>query len=187
LGFDLTSMRFILFTVLMAIFFLPILTTSADFNYRLTKIECDSSNKTLKSIKCWLRAFNRRNPVANVEFTALRVVPHLTVNYQFCYTSHRSLPYRRIIYLENIEYCKIIRGQTSTPFIQQAVDYMNSLSRNIINVCNSTGLFVFPNISFHTSPFNTLFPAGHHLSNFRFFDENDANILNWTYHGILIK
>jgi hypothetical protein len=69
LRFDLTSMRFILITVLMAIF-----AASNVAKFRVTKVECNSSNKTLVNLRCWARAYDRRSPVVNMEYYAERII-----------------------------------------------------------------------------------------------------------------
>jgi hypothetical protein len=53
------------------------------FHNRYTKIECKSSGQSVKNVNCFVKAFNRRSPVVNVEFDMLRKFDDLKVRNGF--------------------------------------------------------------------------------------------------------
>lgn len=44
------------------------------YNHRLTKVECNASNKSISELFCFMRAFNRRHPVGNFGFNLNRKI-----------------------------------------------------------------------------------------------------------------
>lgn len=42
--------------------------------YRVSKVECGSSRKTASNVRCYLRAYNRKNPLINAAYTLNRKV-----------------------------------------------------------------------------------------------------------------
>ncbi|KAG5668536.1 hypothetical protein PVAND_016474 [Polypedilum vanderplanki] len=176
-------MKFYYFVILICF----ISKVATKLNYRVTKIECNSSTLTVTKHKCWLRAYNRRNPVVNVEVTKARETPDLLVTYQFFYKSGPNLPYQRNFVFEDVKFCKVIKELSSNSFIAQAVEHLKTLEINYNSICNGVGDMNFFNISISTGPFHNLFPEGYHWTNYKIRDEKDEHIFSLSFYAILTK
>lgn len=64
-SFSTVVMRTTLFSLLFASI---IAISSAKYVYRFTKINCTTSGKTISNLTCYIKSYDRRNPIINVEF-----------------------------------------------------------------------------------------------------------------------
>jgi hypothetical protein len=109
------------------------------------------------------------------------------ISYEFLYAINNDRPYRHYLHIDNLEFCKILKGASSTPFMVRAVGWFQQISKNFPFICNSTGLLHFHNLTFNSNPMMVAYPAGYHRSILRFYDKNDFNIFNVSMTGVLSK
>lgn len=88
---------------------------------------------------------------------------------------------------EKLEVCKIFNGATSTPFLNSAVDWVLSINKNIVNMCNMIGTLSLLNMTIGESPFMIFVPNGHFIANYRLYDAKDANIFNVTFWTVVTR
>ncbi|KAG5668538.1 hypothetical protein PVAND_016476 [Polypedilum vanderplanki] len=154
---------------------------------KVTKILCNSSNLTISYYKCWIRAYNRRSPTANLEFMFKRKTPEALMSIELFYTTNKEIPYKRSLHIENFEFCQFFKENMQIPLFGKLTSTIQFINSNSSYACNSTGFVKFHNLTFNGSPIFTVFPPGFHISTTRLFDKNDSNILNVTLWAVLSK
>ncbi|KAG5668537.1 hypothetical protein PVAND_016475 [Polypedilum vanderplanki] len=122
-----------------------------------------------------------------MEFNFKRRIPNGLVSFEFCYTLNEESPYKRSLHIENLEFCRLLKENSTNPFFEKAMSTYQFINSNSSYACNSTGLLKFYNLTFNDAPIFTIYPPGFHLFFTRFFDQNDSNILNVTIWAILNK
>lgn len=80
-----------------------------------------------------------------------------------------------------IEVCKIQGGMEAIPFISKIFNTLKSLSGNLMDACTTIGQIKVYNVSLVNSTLTRLWPSGDFITNLRFFDDIDDNIVNLTY------
>ncbi|KAG5668539.1 hypothetical protein PVAND_016477 [Polypedilum vanderplanki] len=154
-------------------------------HHRVTKFECGTSYKTISKLKCWTRAFDRRNPILNVEIFLNRKVNELCVSYMRFHKIISNSNFERNVDVENVEFCHALSTANSIPLMQPTLNWFRSLNQNILNVCNSTGFLSFYNISINGGPLTAISPNGYYLAYIKFFDKSDENVFSFNISSIL--
>ncbi|KAG5668540.1 hypothetical protein PVAND_016478 [Polypedilum vanderplanki] len=152
----------------------------------VTKIQCNSSNLTISQYKCWTRAYDRRNPVANVEYNLNRNISNGLITFELYHSLSKDLRYTRTLFVENIEFCKIIKGASATEFLTELVETIRYVNENFVLACNTTGLIKFHNMTLNGNSALDIFPPGFYLCIYKFHDKKDSNIFNISMSGVLM-
>ncbi|KAG5668528.1 hypothetical protein PVAND_016467 [Polypedilum vanderplanki] len=90
-------------------------------HHRATKIECGSSMKTISGLKCWLRAFDRRSPVGNIQFYLNRKVDKLCFSFQRFHKISKHTNFEQHTNVENIEFCRSLNAANSISFLESSL------------------------------------------------------------------
>ncbi|KAG5668535.1 hypothetical protein PVAND_016473 [Polypedilum vanderplanki] len=160
---------------------------AAKFNFRITKIECESSNITVTNYKCYLKAYNRRSPAFNVEmFLAKKTENFKCSLYQF-YKLNRDENFKLLLKLENLEACKLLTETSENSFTNQVINWFVSVNNKIPFICNSTGQINMNNLTVPDSPFLKVFPAAYYKLIGNLFHEHDENAFKFTFYVMLTK
>jgi hypothetical protein len=142
--------------------------TYAKYNYRFLKIDCNTSKISVINDKCYIKSFDRRKPLANMEFYVLRKLPDLKVKINillifYLFLTHFQLllevsykmestgDYHKFLSLENIEFCKVLNGAKALQLLKMGIDALTSVI-DISLLCTSTGQINFNNWTYPDSP-----------------------------------
>lgn len=109
---------------------------------------------------------------------------------QASFESYRETPnenYEKIVDIPRFEVCKMIEGMAGIPFLNTAIDFARSFQGNLLDICNTIGDIKVFNVSFAKSPTLALFPSGNFKSMWKFYDDIDDNIMNFTYYSVLFR
>ncbi|KAG5668548.1 hypothetical protein PVAND_016486 [Polypedilum vanderplanki] len=156
-------------------------------SYRMTKVICSSSKKTVINYTCYLKGYNRRSPVLNIQVYSTRHVDMPLITYQNFYKSSSSDSFTPFLKIEKIDFCSKLRDTTltSTPILSQLYKFAMSIY-NFSNICDTMGLIKISNITFENNQMLMLYPIGFHQTVIHVFDEDDENIMKvvfWAYLG----
>ncbi|KAG5668549.1 hypothetical protein PVAND_016487 [Polypedilum vanderplanki] len=122
----------------------------AKFNHKFLQILCNTSKITVINEKCYIKSYDRRTPMANVEFFIIRHVPDLKVSIKLYHKTSSTGEYRNVLTLERIELCKILKGLNFTPFLNSLFDYLKSfIDLNLL--CTITGQVNYNNWTYPDS------------------------------------
>ncbi|CRL02575.1 CLUMA_CG016127, isoform A [Clunio marinus] len=169
--------------ILLNIFYLN--NANGKIYYRFTKIECGTSLKSASSFYCYLKAYRKNFPMINAGFNLTRPITDGKV-YLRNFRLTGGGEYEKIFEYPKIEYCKIINGASSSPFLEAFISYGETLNSNFRDFCKKSGMIWIANISFDDSMLLRMFPSGNYKTQYRLYDNDDSNILNLTYFARLI-
>lgn len=191
-----STMKFTVFLNLLVVF----LTVEAKFYNRIRKVECGASLNTLSDPYCFLKSFNRNQPVANFGAFIKRKVPNGKVNWKIwttkrynwsfyqvflaIYRKNQNNEYQKTLYFPDIEGCKIIEGSKSLPIFEMIMNEFRKYVDDLDNICSKIGQIGVFNVSFSESGFAEKFPSGNYQIIARAFDDYDENIYNFSITAI---
>lgn len=95
--------------------------------------------------------------------------------------------YNTLISQNNVPICKILQGADTNLYVKILVDTAKEVTGDLIEACTRTGDFKLTNVTFANSSIMSLFPTGLYRSTYRFFNSNDANIVNVTYDTLNVN
>lgn len=162
---------------------LPIL--ESKFYHRFNKIQCGASLKSAVNYKCFIKAYVRRYPMLNIEFTLTRSVPNgmvwyvnLTIvqhhqkvfGFQVffdCMLEKSSGLYVPVMQYPEIPLCAIVGGMNTNFILQKMLETAQSVGKGLLEVCSRKGLIKAGNISFINSTLSILMPAGNYKNTYR--------------------
>lgn len=156
--------------------------------FRMTRMICDTSNETvLQNISCRVQTYKRESFIT-IRATLLRK----SMDAKVTFSNYRKYTegYQRLIYLKNIEACKIIRNieNASLPFIQSFIDHIKSNAKgNFMSACNIIGEVYIVNLTFANLPAVNVYPEGDYIASYHFHDEFDDKIANITLMAHISK
>lgn len=157
------------------------------FRYRVMKLNCESSNKTVLQPICTFRSIKRESYLT-VRGNSIRKFP----NAKLTYISRRknSDGYQKVLEVKDIEVCKIVKNLADAPFpfIKDFVNYIkDNAGGNFLNGCNIIGeIFMVNGTMANFSAFE-MFPQGDYMNNFHVFDDFDSKIFNATLTSHISK
>lgn len=182
----------------LTLIFIPKL--GAKFHHRFTRIECGSSLITIEKQYCFLKAYKRNQPVMNYGFILKRKAPNGKVWMKLlCQLFYTNLTFFKVFLSINrkdnqdnyvsqlkfldLEWCKIVKGLKLIPIFDSILSAAKELGEDLIELCWKTGEIKIANASLSKSPFVTQFPSGDYKTAIRFFDDDDSNIMNFTFYS----
>lgn len=162
------------------------------FRYRIMKVICDSSNKTVfNNVSCPYRTYKGGTSLVSLRGTIFRK----STNPLLTHVSKRqnSDGYQTIMEFKEIEICKLLKNidNAPIPFIGNFMNYLKNgafTEGNILDYrCGNIGELNFFNLSLlKFSPLD-LFPEGDYILQFHVFDDFDSQIMNLTIFSHLTK
>lgn len=86
----------------------------------------------------------------------------------------------------DIEFCKIVGGMDTNPFLSKMLVVAKSVVNGLLEVCTrGAGEYSATNISLTNVPFVSVWPNGDYKISVRFYDEIDDNIGGGFYLATL--
>lgn len=176
-------------------------TIESKFSCRVNKVDCTSSGETATKWVCQLKAYNRRNPLLNVDLTLNRLVSEGLVcsiliicslltqinkrDFQISLSIFRKSVdrYNQIVAYTDLRLCRVLRGADSAmkiPFLQSLLQVFKDVAGDFTEICDRPGNFKVSNISLQDISLLALYPSGEYRSTIKIFDATDDNILNIT-------
>lgn len=145
---------------------------------RYKSVNCDSSNVTLSSFKCFIKAYSRTNTTANFLVELKR--PIFKVNCRFDLRFKSLSNSQRSIINSTAEICSILNGTGTNLLYKWFVGMMPELE-TLIHPCPYQGLLTFKNLSVNLKMIVSSFPAGNYIGIMTYFDDFDSNIITIKY------
>ncbi|KAG5668546.1 hypothetical protein PVAND_016484 [Polypedilum vanderplanki] len=176
--------------VVLILLFLQIISIQifAKFHVRITKINCNASGIIVSNFSCYLRAYDRRNPVMNIEYFSHREAKNLKMSFQVHYKPQRNEDFKTIFHFENYEVCKVEEQTSIRPLLKLAFEWMSKLVKNYFSICTLRNDWVkFNNITVPNSTFLNLFPVGYFCLVSLYSDDFDPNVFNLTVQYFITK
>ncbi|KAG5668527.1 hypothetical protein PVAND_016466 [Polypedilum vanderplanki] len=175
------------FLLIFAIFILTFNFCDLKFHHRLTKVECNTSEKSISKLFCYLRAYDRRKPVGNFGFVLHRKITDGLFLLSRYHRTKNDEPYTQDLFMERIEVCKLFLGATNTIFLKQVLEWAMKISKDLTKLCNYSGELKFYNLTIPATALMMILPSGSHRTTLTFYDHEDENIFNITYWAIITK
>lgn len=157
------------------------------FRYRMLKINCKVSNKTILGEPiCRFRSIKRESYLT-IRVQTIRMVPDAKITY----ISRRknSDGYQKVMEIKDIEICKMLRNIAQAPFpvVQDFVNHARKMSGNFLNGCNIKGEISVVNATLANFSALEFFPQGDYMTTFLIFDDFDSSIFNATWMSHISK
>lgn len=175
-------------SILLFFFCGSLLIINAKFHYRMTKIECNASKKTVPERPLCLIKTYQRQSYLSICSNLTRKIPNAKVDY-YNYRKN-SDGYQKIIEFKQIEICKLVQNAASSsiPMMKSLVDYIKKNSNgNFLEACDLVGISCMNNFTVANFQLMDLYPAGEYMTNMLYYDEDDENIFNITLFAHLTK
>lgn len=185
---------FSVFQFRVILFFIYVFNASnGKFRYRITKFNCETSNKTLYSnVSCQYKTY-KTGSFASFRATILRFSDNVKLTGVL--KRQNSDGFRTVLDIKNIEVCKIIKNLENAPipFIDTFLNYLKSGKAfagggNVMEFCDlKKGDIYFLNGTLDRFGALEIFPEGFYDFSIHVFDNLDADILNMTFVSRLVK
>lgn len=95
--------------------------------------------------------------------------------------------YNMLMSQPNIPICKVLDEGEANPYIKLLIHTAKEFAGDLVGACSRSGDFKISNMTFANSSIMALFPTGLYRTTYRFFDANDANIVNITYDTLNVN
>lgn len=132
---------------------------------RFRGIQCTADNRSIEIIHCYIKAYSRTFSAMNVKVRLLKPIDkpiyvQFTSNYQF------GAAYREIINTQKQEWCNIMEGSATNPYMKAILKSVRNLSgfESLFRKCPYEGEVELVNASTNALDIYKNFPNG----NFRF-------------------
>lgn len=95
--------------------------SSEPARYRITTINCSSSNLSTTKIECRIRSTSRTNQTVSFGATLLKNLTNPLIRYEFSWKTSNN-QWREVFKLEKIPFCLFLNRSISLPYLDDLVD-----------------------------------------------------------------
>lgn len=126
-------LKFAIILFIVYIYFVTSARFGAEPYRKFTSIKCESTNKSITSLKCFLKMITRRNISFNVLANISRPLNKFKMQYELLFNDIGNT--KRLIINETIDLCPFLDGTNTNPVMKWLIGIMSASLKEIIHPC----------------------------------------------------